>query len=206
MTIYLYVKTHTITGLKYLGKTIKSDPHKYTGSGKHWIRHLKKHGYTYTTEIIKECQNTIELQHWGLYYSRLWNVVENKEWANLKPENGDGGSGFRHTEETRLKMKEMHTGKLHTDQSKEKMKGRILSEETKNKIGAASKKRMESDEYRNKLLNSRKTRQSKKGYKISPQGCANIGKSKLGKKRKPFSDETRAKMREAWKRRKIVTE
>lgn len=27
----------------------------------------------------------------GIYYSNLWNVVESKEWANLKPESGDGG-------------------------------------------------------------------------------------------------------------------
>jgi hypothetical protein len=42
MTIYLYVKTHNNTGMKYLGKTTKPDPHKYPGSGKRWTRHLKK--------------------------------------------------------------------------------------------------------------------------------------------------------------------
>ena len=45
MTTYsLYVKTHQVTGLKYLGQTSKSDPHKYTGSGKYWLRHIKQHG------------------------------------------------------------------------------------------------------------------------------------------------------------------
>jgi hypothetical protein len=34
MTIYLYKKTHNITGLKYLGKTAQSNPYKYPGSGK----------------------------------------------------------------------------------------------------------------------------------------------------------------------------
>jgi transposase len=52
MLIYLYVKTHNKTGLKYLGKTTKLDPHKYSGSGKRWLRHLKKHGFDYTTEIL----------------------------------------------------------------------------------------------------------------------------------------------------------
>lgn len=98
MTIYyLYVKTHNITGLKYLGKTIQN-PHKYRGSGKKWKSHIRKHGYNVTTEILKECSSDKELKEWGLYYSRLWNIVEardengNKLWANLKPENGDGGS------------------------------------------------------------------------------------------------------------------
>lgn len=90
MTIYLYVKTHTKTGLKYLGKTSAKDPCKYRGSGKYWLKHLKKYGYDYSTEILKECQSNDEIKYWGLYYSNLWNVVESKEWANLKPETGDG--------------------------------------------------------------------------------------------------------------------
>jgi hypothetical protein len=56
MTIYLYVKTYSKTGLKYLGQTSSNDPHKYPGSGMYWKSHLKKHGLDYTTEILKECQ------------------------------------------------------------------------------------------------------------------------------------------------------
>ena len=50
--IYLYIKTHNKTGLKYLGKTTKKDQHKYKGSGKYWLKHIRKHGYDVTTEII----------------------------------------------------------------------------------------------------------------------------------------------------------
>ena len=91
MTIYLYVKTHNKTGLKYLGQTSAKDPHKYSGSGVYWKLHLKKHGYDYTTEILKECQSKEELKNLGTYYSNLWNVIESEEWANLKIEQGDGG-------------------------------------------------------------------------------------------------------------------
>ncbi len=90
MTIYLYKKTHNITGLNYLGKTTQ-DPFKYSGSGKYWRNHLKKHGNDITTVILKECQDPDELKTWGIYYSELWKVVESDEWANIKPENGDGG-------------------------------------------------------------------------------------------------------------------
>lgn len=62
MITYLYVKTHNVTGLKYLGKTTKQDPHKYSGSGKHWMRHLKVHGYDCTTTILKECTNKHSLE------------------------------------------------------------------------------------------------------------------------------------------------
>jgi hypothetical protein len=108
MIIYLYVKTHNVTGLKYLGKTTKLDPYKYHGSGKYWKLHLKVHGYDYTTEIIKECTSNEEVTEFGLYYSELWNIVESDAWANLKLENGDGGSGlpvgYKRSPETIAKM------------------------------------------------------------------------------------------------------
>ena len=107
MNIYLYVKTHNKTGLKYLGKTISKNPHRYRGSGLYWIKHLKVHGADYTTEIIKECHSKEELKKWVLYYSDLWNVVKSKEWANLKPENGDGGGikGLIRSEATKEKFR-----------------------------------------------------------------------------------------------------
>lgn len=92
MSMYLYVKTHNKTGLKYLGKTEQSDPHKYHGSGKRWCNHLKKHGYDYTTEIILETNCKQELKEKGIFYSNLWNVTKSKEWANIVPEQGDGGN------------------------------------------------------------------------------------------------------------------
>lgn len=89
---YIYVKSHSVTGLKYLGYTSAKDPHKYPGSGKYWVRHLKKHGYNYTTEILKECDSKDEVLRCGLYYSSLWNVVLDSNWANLTEERGHGGN------------------------------------------------------------------------------------------------------------------
>ena len=100
MIIYLYKKTHNITGLQYLGKTTK-DPYKYQGSGKDWTPHVKEHGYDVTTEILRECRSSAELSQWGRYYSELWNVVESPEWANRIPETGGGagnGGGGRASE------------------------------------------------------------------------------------------------------------
>jgi hypothetical protein len=91
-TIYLLVKTHSITGLKYLCQTTRQDYNKYSGSGIYWKRHLKKHGSQHTTEVIKECPSKEEMVHWGNYYSNLWNIVESDKWANLKPEEGNGNT------------------------------------------------------------------------------------------------------------------
>lgn len=87
--MYLYVKTHP-TGLKYLGKTVQ-DPSKYKGSGTHWLRHLNKHGEEHTTEILFETEDKELFREKAIYYSKLYNVVESNEWANIVPEQGDGG-------------------------------------------------------------------------------------------------------------------
>jgi hypothetical protein len=89
--LYLYVKIHSITGLKYLGKTKQKDPHKYKGSGKLWLRHIRKHGYIVTTKILFQTECVEELSKQGLYYSKLWNVTKSSEWANLCDENGKSG-------------------------------------------------------------------------------------------------------------------
>lgn len=89
--IYLYIKTHNKTGLKYLGKTTAKDPHKYKGSGKMWTDHCSKHGFDYSTEVLLQTDNKDDIRAEGIRLSCLWNIVESKEWANLKIEEGDGG-------------------------------------------------------------------------------------------------------------------
>ena len=114
MIIYLYKKTHNKTGFKYLGKTIQ-DPYKYKGSGDLWKPHIKKHGYDVTTEILKECQTNEELRYWGVYYSELWNIVNEKDstgrktWANLKVEDGSGGSNIVALNRPEVKAKRAKT-------------------------------------------------------------------------------------------------
>ena len=88
--IYLYIKTHNKTGLKYLGKT-SYNPFNYKGSGKYWKNHIAKHGYDVTTEVIFKSKNLKEIREKGIYYSTLYNIVESEDWANLIVEYGSGG-------------------------------------------------------------------------------------------------------------------
>jgi hypothetical protein len=90
--IYLYVKTHSITGLRYLGQTKQKDPYSYKGSGMRWLNHLKVHGPHYTTEIIFQSEDLQEIKKVGLYYSSLWNITKDSQWANLMEESGTGGA------------------------------------------------------------------------------------------------------------------
>lgn len=90
--LYLYVKEHNVTGLKYLGYTSRDDYHSYPGSGVHWKRHLNAHGYNYTTTVLLASVSKRDIKETGKFFSDLYNVVESTSWANLKPEEGAGGS------------------------------------------------------------------------------------------------------------------
>lgn len=90
--IYIYVKK-TPDNYFYLGKTIH-DPFKYRGSGLIWKRHLKKHGYDSNdieTFILHETFDKNEIKELGIYYSNLFDIVNKKNWSNLRIEDGNGG-------------------------------------------------------------------------------------------------------------------
>lgn len=89
----LMVKTHNITGLKYLCYTRSSGStyENYKGSGKFWKWHLKKHGDDITTKLIFESNDKDAFKEEAIKKSIEFNVVESSEWANLKIEEGDGG-------------------------------------------------------------------------------------------------------------------
>jgi len=118
MPIYtLYVKTHNITGFKYLGYT-KQNTSKYKGSRNIWLLHLKNYGNNFSTQIIVQNENTALISFWGRYFSEEWNIVESEEWANLIPETCGGGRVLNSppqlcSEETRKKISKTLTGRKH---------------------------------------------------------------------------------------------
>ena len=107
MIIYLYHKRHSITGLNYFGKTT-TDPYSYSGSGKYWGSHLKVHGNNIETIQVWEFNDVEECSMFAIEFSLKNNIVESKEWANLKIENGkDGGnSPAAQTPEAKRKRKQ----------------------------------------------------------------------------------------------------
>ena len=170
MTIYyLYVKTHRITGLNYLGYTSKLDPHAYAGSGTRWNLHLQKHGYSYDTKILHRCIAKSAIRAWGLFYSRLWSVVNSKKWANLKEENGDGGGCFG-------EVNGMY-GKTHSDSEKIAQASRAVQ-------------RFKGKSYED-LYGKDKADQLKKSRSMSTKGKDNAGTSNpmYGKKQSDSSKE-----------------
>ena len=99
--IYLYIKTHNNTGLKYLGKTTQ-DPYLYKGSGKRWLNHIRKHGNNVTTEIVGQFATIEELREVSILLSETLNITNSNEWANLRPETGDGGDTSKFIDYSKL--------------------------------------------------------------------------------------------------------
>jgi hypothetical protein len=148
MTIYLYKKTHKVTGLQYLGKTISSNPYLYPGSGAYWRNHLEKHGNNVETEILRECQTEDELKEWGQHYSKLWNVVESKDWANLIEEAGPGGYWSNESKQKLSKSMSNALSQLTKEQLTERMKKSCCNPESytaerieKSRLGMLGKKK-----------------------------------------------------------------
>jgi hypothetical protein len=97
--IYLYLK-ESPKGLKYIGKTIRN-PYNYMGSGIVWKNHIKKYKLTASdikTTILFESSDINLFKKEAIKYSKLYNIVESKEFANLTEEQGQGGITF--TKET----------------------------------------------------------------------------------------------------------
>jgi group I intron endonuclease len=157
MSIYLYVKQCNHCGKKYFGKHSGNDPYKYTGSGKHWLRHLKKHKPDVNTTEVWGFDNQELATSFAKRFSEDNNIVNSEEWFNLVEEDAlDGNSGYRHTQETKQKLSERSAGqncywfgKIHTEESLKKMResklgknnpnfGKNFSTETRQKLHDAN--------------------------------------------------------------------
>jgi len=87
----LMIKTHNITGLKYLCYTQRENHCAYKGSGKLWRLHIKKHGYDVTTELVFQSELYDEFVKVAKEHSAKYDVVNNDSWANMRIEDGTGG-------------------------------------------------------------------------------------------------------------------
>ena len=92
---YLYIKQHSVTKLKYFGKTCRN-PYKYNGSGQHWMPHLKIHGskHVITNQVFGPFTDAAIISKFALAFSAEHDIVASKDWANMEPENGLNGAQF----------------------------------------------------------------------------------------------------------------
>lgn len=167
--LYLYIKRHRKTGLKYFGKTIR-DPYKYNGSGIHWLNHCKKHGFDIDTIDVFEFDNQEECTKFALEFSKNNCIVESDEWANHVVEDGLGGRGVKgkRPPEFGKRLSQLKKGKPSWH------KGRKKPESTCNNMKGRSGAYKKSEEHKQKIRNARALQ-----------------------KMKPHSEETKQKIRES---------
>lgn len=92
---HLYIKQHRSTGKLYFGMTTK-DVFKYKGSGKHWLRHLRKHGHDVETLWTQLFTDPAELVGYAIAFSENNGIVKSPDWANMELENGVTGAPQKH--------------------------------------------------------------------------------------------------------------
>lgn len=204
--IYLYIKTHNVTGLKYFGKTTRNNPYKYSGSGRYWLNHLNVHGYDISTEIVATFEDIEEASRYAIEFSQNNNIVQSKEWANLMFETvKDGVLGYNHTEETKEKFS-INSKNMWSDpkfkekiilKHKERWADENLNLKQKQKERLTGIKRPEhsqkllgrkvSEETKEKM---RKPKHSGHGAKVS---AATKGKSKSDEHKKSISESRKGK-------------
>lgn len=116
---FLFVKQHSVTGLKYFGKTYAYNPYYYHGSGREWKRHLAKYGREHVKTLW--CQvffDELTLTEFAKNFSQQNNIVDSKEWANRAEETGlTGTKGYKWTTDSRTKLSNAKKGYRHLPDS-----------------------------------------------------------------------------------------
>jgi hypothetical protein len=163
---YLYIKEHSITGIKYFGKTTSVDPYKYLGSGKYWNNHIKKHGkeHVKTIWVSEPFIDKSRLVEFARLISEEMDIVKSDKWANLQEENGIDGApvGFNHSDISKKKMSESHKGISN-----------IISVEARERMSNAQKGRLITQTHKIKISNSVSI--AYKGKKKPKQICPHCG-------------------------------
>ncbi len=119
---FLYIKRHRSTGLLYFGKTTRTNPEKYKGSGVYWGRHMSSHGSDIETLWFCLYTDRESIEEFALLFSRMHHITESTSWANLKDENGlDGGGspGRKWSNDHRAKMELIHAARRKPKEVKE---------------------------------------------------------------------------------------
>ena len=107
MMYRLLIKTHSVTGLKYLCVTTRSNYHEYRGSGIAWRKHLSEHGNHWTTQLVFESKNKAEFDKVCWQKSKELEVADSDAWANMIPERGGGEYLFDEEGNRMLKQQPM---------------------------------------------------------------------------------------------------
>ena len=145
---YIYKITNTVNSKSYIGISIY-DPEKrrikehLNGRGSKYLsKSVKKYGKeSFSYEIIEQNIFPELLPELEIYHIKKHNTIRPHGY-NLT-EGGEGALGYKHTEESLLKMSQARKKRVISDETRrrtsESLKGRIVSDETRKKISKSNK-------------------------------------------------------------------
>lgn len=174
-TAGIYVFTNKVNGKEYVGKSIdlrkRLRQHlRSSDSGSAGLLHkaLRKYGkhnfsFSYQTCSLEDDLSSLEISEISLRNSMApigYNLTAG----------GDGAVGYKHTEESRAKLKEIHTGRVLPEAQKEAirkaLKGRPRPQDVVAKIRAGNTGKVHSSETRALLSVTSKGNKSAKRYAV----------------------------------------
>lgn len=174
----LYIKEHSVTGLKYFGKTTLNDERfrYYDGSGKYWLRHIKKHGIEHvkTIWLSEFFYNKDDVKEFAELFSEEFDIVNSKQWANMMLENGLDGGTFGNGDDNVAKRPDV---RKKISEAAKSRKHPSPSNETRKKISEANsgKKRLDVSNYKKPKSSEHKAKIAKASLNRKRETCKYCG-------------------------------
>lgn len=219
--IYAYLDNKT-GKIVYIGKDKYIEKHQRYKSHLHpskydiqpFNRVLQNNPDRYEYEVLKVGEfNDNLLSALEIIYIKRYGTYDNRKGYGESygfnfTVGGDGLKGFKHSEKTKQKLREINTGKKHSKETKKKLSelnkgknaywyGKNLPNKTKRKISNTLKGRKASPEARRNISNALK------GRKFSEEHKKKISEANKGK---IMLEESRQKMSESHKNKKLSEE
>ena len=142
---YIYESTYKYSGIYYIGKHKGEFEPKYHGSGKVILNIIKKHGNdVISTRMIDHADSKDKLCDLEIAYIKAYRLIYGKKGIYNIADGGEGGSGripgWHHTEETKMNLSKVNTGKVHLEETINKLKISANREDVKNRKYETRKK------------------------------------------------------------------
>lgn len=169
---YIYETTNLINGKKYIGQhKCKNFDEKYIGSGTYLHHAINKYGReNFECKMIEECDSREQLNEREIYWINFYNAVNSDCFYNIV-DGGGGISGYKHSDDTKIKISKSHIGKKYSNETRKRMsnaqklyfsthdiynKGVPMSDTQKLKLSNSLKEKYKDEDYKLRVRNGRK--------------------------------------------------